>query len=547
MKLFLCSTLLLCSPGLVRAQDTVPDETREAPLAYTTIKTVTVTALSNGVQIRIAADGLLQFQRIYSGENEEKKLTLIFPGAKNGTGKNFWNVNKYPVSHLQAQTPQGAKRGIGLIFSVNAFQATGSTVAATPDGQGVLITLRSDRTVEVRNAAAETEAPKEEESAKPKNEVHFEKGLVFLRALRADLHSLIAELARLTGTAVAVDDAVNKTVTLNLQGVAPDDALRSIATANGLALLKIGGITMLSEGVPTDLATYRLSGTQSYRMQNTQSSVASGLLPNFLSQYLNNNPEQNAVVVTAPTQMLTKIGKDLNRVDTPSPQIEIEAVAVEFSSTSSRELGISLLQQLATSVTSGDSVSGSIAYSTIGKLPATFDSTLKALELSGKARVRARPKMALLNGKSASLFIGAQRFIQTQSNSFGGVQTRIQPVDVGVKLAVTALTGGNGEITTTLSPEVSNITELDLQTGLPVLSTRRADTTVRIKDGETIAIGGLTLNQEQTTHRKIPFFGDIPGVGRLFRSEKHDKVQTELVIFVTPRILNATPAPQEKK
>ena len=540
---------LLCLPFLlspVLAQDTPPQNGDETPQSFTTIKTVAINALSNGVQIRIVADGLLQFQRIFSEEGDGKKLQILFPGAKNGTSKNFWNVNKYPLSHLQAQTPQGAKRGIGLLLTVNTFMATGSTLAATPDGQGVLITLRSDRTVEgtVRPSGADT-ATKEQEDGKPKTEVRFESGLVFLHAVRADIHSLIAQIARQTKTAVAVDDAINRTVSLNLSGVTPEEALKAIATANGLALSPIGGIIMLSEGVPTDLATYRLSGTQSYRMQNTQSSVVSGLLPNFLSQYLNNNPEQNAVVVTAPSQMLAKIGKDLNRLDTPSPQIEIEAVVVEFSSSSSREFGLSVLQQRSTSVTTGDSVAGAISYSTIGKLPQSFDATLKALEFSGKARVRARPKMALVNGKSASLFIGAQRFIQTQFNSFGGIQTRIQPVDVGVKLALTALTGGNGEITTTLSPEVSNITELDLQTGLPVLSTRRADTTVRVKDGETIAIGGLTLNQDQMTNRKVPFFGDLPLVGFLFRSEKRDKVQTELVIFVTPRILTGV-APTPK-
>ncbi|MCW3061450.1 MAG: type and secretion system protein, partial [Capsulimonas sp.] len=123
----------------------------------------------------------------------------------------------------------------------------------------------------------------------------------------------------------------------------------------------------------------------------------------------------------------------------------------------------------------------------------------------------------------------------------------------GVKLSVTPLTGGNGEITTRISPEVSNITELDLQTGLPVLSTRRADTTVRIKDGETIAIGGLSLDQEQTTRSKIPILGDIPLIGNLFRSKSESRVRTELVVFVTPHILTAedlstapatTPAPK---
>jgi type II secretory pathway component GspD/PulD (secretin) len=110
-------------------------------------------------------------------------------------------------------------------------------------------------------------------------------------------------------------------------------------------------------------------------------------------------------------------------------------------------------------------------------------------------------------------------------------------VDVGVKLSVTPLTGGNDEITVRIAPEVSNITELDLQSGLPVLSTRSADTTVRVQDGETIAIGGLTLNKEQSTNRKIPILGDLPLVGGLFRSRSRNIVQTELVVFVTPRIL----------
>jgi type II secretory pathway component GspD/PulD (secretin) len=237
--------------------------------------------------------------------------------------------------------------------------------------------------------------------------------------------------------------------------------------------------------------------------------------------------------------MLAKIGSDLNRLDIPSPQILIEAIAVEFTDSTDRDLGLSVLSQQSTSIFSLDGPGGVITYNSIGKLPETFELSLRALELRGKARVRARPQMAVVNGRTADIFIGAQRFILTQFNNFGQTQTRIQPVDVGVKLQVTPLTGGNNEITTLIAPEVSNITELDLQTGLPVLSTRRAQTTVRVKDGETIAIGGLTLNQEQTTNRKIPLLGDIPLLGNLFRSQKKNQVRTELVVFVTPRILPA--------
>jgi type II secretory pathway component GspD/PulD (secretin) len=228
----------------------------------------------------------------------------------------------------------------------------------------------------------------------------------------------------------------------------------------------------------------------------------------------------------------------LQKVDTPSPQILIEAIAVELTDSTDRDLGLTIGSNDAGSFGFINGPAGVISYNTIGKLPRLFEANLRALELKGKARVRARPQMAVVNGRTANIFIGAQRFIQTFFNSSGQTQVRIQPVDVGVKLLITPLTGGNNEITTRIAPEVSNITELDLQTGLPVLSTRRADTTVRVKDGETIAIGGLSLNQQQVTNRKIPVLGDIPLLGSLFRSRKQNEVRTELVVFVTPRILN---------
>jgi type II secretory pathway component GspD/PulD (secretin) len=237
--------------------------------------------------------------------------------------------------------------------------------------------------------------------------------------------------------------------------------------------------------------------------------------------------------------MLAKIGADLQKMDVPSPQILIEAIAVELTDTTDNERGLLLGSPDPAQFSSLNNTTGTINYSSIGKLPRNFEVNLKALELRGKARVRARPQMAVVNGRRADIFIGAQRFILTQFNSFGQTQTRIQPVDVGVKLGITPLTGGNGEVTTRIQPEVSNITELDLATSLPVLSSRRADTTVRVKDGETIAIGGLTLNQEQTIRRKIPFLGDLPLIGFLGRSRKKNTVNTELVVFVTPRIISA--------
>lgn len=503
--------------------------------SYTTIKSVAVNTLSNGVQITVLADGILQYR---DEDNNGRIMGITFPDARNGTGKNFINLNSYPVSYIQLSTPQGAQNGIGLRLDINNLIETRGSFTKTPDGQGVLITVQSDRTIPTAHGTATgaaAPAATEDEGAR----VKYAGGKLSLRAVKTDIHELMGAIAQKSGLAIAVDDAVDRKVSLNLDNVDPASAVRTIAAAYGLALSPINGILMLSEGVPTDLATYRSSETQSFRMQNTQAATASGLLPNFLYSYVKVNAEQNAVVVTAPSQMLAKIGSDLRKVDVPSPQILIEAIAVELSDTADLDIGLRLGNPNPGQYISADGSAGSITYSTVGSLPRNFEANLRALELKGKARVRARPQMVVVNGGEANLFIGSQRFILTQFNQSGQTQNRIQPVDVGVKLYVKPLTGGNGEITTRIAPEVSNITELDLGTGLPVLSTRRSDTTVRVKDGETIAIGGLTLDQEQTKQGKIPFFGDLPGVGVLFRSRKKTTVRTELVVFVTPRILTA--------
>jgi type IV pilus assembly protein PilQ len=531
-RLSFCILLLtLLLSGVVPG--TLPHASAQAGRAFTTIRDIRVTPLSNGVQLAINSDGLLQYN---SADTSGREMRLYFPDARNGTGKNFFNINSYPVSHIQLSTPQGAVNGIGLQLVIYNLAETNASLTRSANGQSVLFTIQSDRTIEGRRGAGAAAADAAPDTTTVLN---FENNLLTLRAVRADIHQLVAGIARETGLAIAVDDAVNRKVSLNLNKLEPASAIRAIATANGLAISEINGIFMISEGVPTDLATYRLSGTQSYRMQNTQASTASGLLPNFLYSYVKVNSEQNAVVVTAPSQMLAKIGSDLSRMDVPSPQIAVEAIAVELSDSTTADLGLTIGSPDRTSFSQLSPSGGILSYNTIGKLPRLFEVNLRALELKGKARVRARPQMAVVNGRTADIFIGAQRFILTQFNQSGQTQTRIQPVDVGVKLRITPLTGGNGEITARIAPEVSNITELDLQTGLPVLSTRRAETSVRIRDGETIAIGGLTLNQEQETRGKIPFLGDLPLVGKLFHSRKNSMVRTELVVFVTPRIINA--------
>jgi type IV pilus assembly protein PilQ len=512
-------------------------------ITYARVTDIKTRQLTNGVQITIAADGILTYKQTglpAGGASAPiSTITLVFPGARSALSSNFINVAAYPVSFIQIQTPQDAPEGVGLQMMVSLFSPEVASVTTSPDRQSVIINVNSDRTIAASPSTGEAGGTAPAVAAEEPMVVAVDaNNRVHLRAVSADIHEVLARLAHAAGINIVVDDKVNRKVSLVLDDMDADDVIHAIASGYGLALSRFDGVYMVSEGVPTDLATYHLSGTQSFRLNFIQAQQASGLLPTFLFQYLHVNNGQNAVVVTAPTQMLAKIGADLSSLDVQPPLIEVDALAVEFTDTEDAERSLGFRLHNGDRTSAFDTNAGTLQYQAIGQLPYSFSATLNALVQQGKAQIRANPRLAVLNGQNASLFIGDQRYIQVQYIAYGGTQTSIQGVDVGTRLSVTPWTGGNGEITTRIQPEVSNISQLDLNTGLPVLSDRKADTTVRVKDGESIVIGGLVQRQSYVTHGKIPILGEIPLIGSLFRTNTKTTTRSDLVIFITPHILD---------
>jgi type IV pilus assembly protein PilQ len=516
-------------------------------IVYCSITDVDVKQLSNGVQITVKADGLIRW---HFGEglqwgSQVGRFELEFTNAKNATGENFIDVSMFPVSHVQLSIPQGAEEGVGVEMVVSLIEPSPVRVNRSSDRQSVIITVQSSRTLD--NGAAEGEAEEEEETEKEMT-VEIDGDLVSVTAVKADIHDLLGKIAEETGANIAVDDAVKAEANLSLRALAVHDVLSAIAGAHGLALAKIDGVYTFSRGVPQDLSAYRLSGTESFPLRYTRAQAASGLLPSFLYSYLHVNEEQNAVVVTAPQQMLDKIRADLEAVDVAPPQILIEAVAVEFTSTEDLDEVVRAFHGdvRGTTTETGepefestlDSLGGEVTYSSIGRLPDDFEAHLRALEAEQRAHICARPRMAVMNGHHANIFIGAQRFIIVEFITYGQTTEKIQGVDVGVTLSVRPLTGAGGEITLGIDEvKVSNVSELDPGTGLPVLSARSTQTTVRVMDGETVMIGGLRQRQTENRETKIPILGDIPLIGKLFRSRSRTAVASDLVVFITPHIL----------
>lgn len=356
-------------------------------------------------------------------------------------------------------------------------------------------------------------------------------------AVSCDAHLFFATLAKKTGLRMIVDSTVKRKLTVNFTDAKVSDIITDIVTAYGLACSDVDGIFILSEGIPRSPSSYLLSDIDSIRTQYVLPSRAKALLPVFLQDHVKTNSEQNAVILSAPPPVLEKFRDDIEQFDIPAAQIMIEVLMVEFTDSSLDQFSFSMdwgndgvLGRLLSSV-------GQIMLKGIAGLPQDFSVRINALEAKGKARIRAHPRIATVSGQTASIFIGQQRYISIPIER-GGNSTNF--IDAGVRLRITPYTGGEGDILVDLEPEVSTMSALDPITGLPDKTTRTAETMVLVPDGQTIIIGGLMLNEIHESRRKIPILGDLPLIGQAFRSKDMDEKQTELVIFVTPRILSQT-------
>jgi pilus assembly protein CpaC len=166
---------------------------------------------------------------------------------------------------------------------------------------------------------------------------------------------------------------------------------------------------------------------------------------------------------------------------------------------------------------------------------------VKALQSKGVFQSLAEPNLVALNGKEASFLAGGEFPYPVVQGASGGNAVTIVFKEFGIRLTFTPTVLGGDLVNLKLKPEVSS---LDFSNGVivegfrvPALSTRRADTEVELRDGQTFAIAGLLNNQALSSMRKVPGLGDIPVLGNLFRSRAYQKDQTELVVMVTPTIL----------
>jgi MSHA type pilus biogenesis protein MshL len=276
----------------------------------------------------------------------------------------------------------------------------------------------------------------------------------------------------------------------------------------------------------------------------------------------------NKIAITDYPEKIQQISQLITAFDEKTPQVLIDAQIIEISPKDEFSMGVDwdywlnknvryITSLPAPGLTSASTIPTKIALGIAAANPSSgtvsaekqYKTILDMLRVIGATKILSSPRIMALNNQEAKILIGTKEVYVSQTTSQSGSGTQVTAdqvnfVDVGIKLYVTPTINRDNFITMKIRPEISSTTKSYEYTSgnnkikIPIVDTSEAETTVTIKDGVTIIMGGLKKDKRVDEVKKIPFFGDIPWIGFFFRSMKDERTKQELVILLTPRIMS---------
>ncbi len=414
-----------------------------------------------------------------------------------------------------------------------------------------------------------------------------------------DVRALLQIIADVAGTNMVVSDAVQGDIAMRLQNVPWDQALDIILRTKGLGMRQQGNVTLVAP--LQELATRERVELESAKQKSELAPLRSEIIQlnyakatdmsalvrsgsdkqSMLSERgrLSVDERTNTLIILETREKIEEMRNLFSRLDIPVRQVLIESRIVIADDDYSKQLGVrfgastvarngnngiittsgsnaatnttvgSFLQNGGFPVTLGaqadrynvnlpttDAPAGSFGLAILGA-DYLVDLELSALQTEGRGEVVSTPRVVTANGKQASVEQG--REIPYLESASSGAAT------ISFKKAVLSLL-----VTPQITPDDRVVMDLavtndsqgqNVSTGLggtaPAIDTRRLNTQVLVRSGETVVLGGV-FNQENTSDQtKVPLLGDVPLIGRLFRKDEKSSIKRELLIFVTPKVL----------
>lgn len=410
-----------------------------------------------------------------------------------------------------------------------------------------------------------------------------------LNSLDGDIRELLRSTARAGSVNLVLDESVKGHVSLSLKDVEPGEAIRMIAGAGGFSCIEENGVLIVSGGKQlqnalgnlADIYTYpvkyadidlllpicasRLKITQknegvsnsasnkgktSTEVEDKQQQTRQKALGEKSSKVTEALASQSWIAAERDTNTLVLYGtpgqarhieKIISALDIPAQQVSLEAKVVALKENTAEKLGLSWESAMGTSDTAGEGISGRGIFYFGPNRPDKgsgpfYSAMLDALSTQGKAKILARPNVTTIQGREAIINIGGEIPIPTTYVTVSASTTSYEYRQAGIILRCRPQVNADGYITAAVHTEVSSPLYEESMKAYR-FQNRSADTIVRMKDGETMVIGGLIGCEESRTLSKIPFLGDLPILGNFFKSKKTSKESSEIMIFLTAHII----------
>lgn len=398
------------------------------------------------------------------------------------------------------------------------------------------------------------------------------------------VRSVIQIIAEFTGINIVTSDSVQGNVSLRLKDVPWDQALDIVLKSRGLAQRQIGNViyigpvaeiadqekSALQEQQQADALAqlneeyFRLSYANASQLASILQSKGGGFLGPRGSVTVDNRT--NTLLVRDTPMQLSKIQKLINNLDIPVPQILIEARIVSITQDGVRELGVSTLPPVVpgsdaasppsltpvvnpTASANGytasaqgfinnglQDVSGALGLSITG-LPAgmNLNLELQALETEGNGKVISSPQLTVSDKQEAYIQQGSE-IPYNESTSSGAAAIAFKKAVLSLRVTPQITPDGNIALTLDVTNDSPSNSQVGAQ-NIPLINTSEITTQVLVKNGETIVLGGIQVETKDHQVRRIPFLGDLPGVGWLFKSTHDENKTNQLLIFLTPKIV----------
>lgn len=403
--------------------------------------------------------------------------------------------------------------------------------------------------------------------------------LVSLDVKDVDVRDLLWSLARQVNVNIVLAEGVKGRVTIRLKESPWNQALDTIVRTAGLSSRREGDLITIAEP-PAPSAAQAAEVlpppliTRVFPLKFAKIEEADRVVQAKLSDRGKAVPmiEGKSLMVVDIPEKVQEIESMIPSIDVPPRQVLIEVVITDMKLLGEKDIGVNwntvfnknqtigvgeqtlepnrgstVPTQFGDLAPGGVTGEGALVGLQIVRGAWTATTLIDLLQQNTDGKILASPKILVLSGRKAQInTIEEVPYQELTQTSGGGQISSVQFKEVGVKLEVTPTINDRGDIILNVKPEQSVRTG-EVLAGVPVIDTRKADTTLLMKDGETAVLGGLRRKIQNTQVKMIPGLGKIPGLGRLFRRESKSTEVRELVVFLIPRLYTATPLGEKEQ